>query len=117
MTDIVYGGVATPPAAVNATAQNKSERKSLLRRFYDRLVESRWRMRARRWHAILTWRRKARGSWPTSPAHTRTDRHTPSRLALQHERDPAIERNAAREREAVRQIGAERGARLGFQQS
>ena len=41
MTDIVYGGVATPPAAVNATAQSKSERKSLLRRFYDRLVESR----------------------------------------------------------------------------
>jgi hypothetical protein len=41
MTDIVYGGVATPPTSVNATEPSKSTRKSLLRRFYDRLVESR----------------------------------------------------------------------------
>ena len=41
MTDIVYGGVATPPTAVNATERSKRARKSLLRRFYDRLVESR----------------------------------------------------------------------------
>ncbi len=44
MTDIVYGGVATPtaaPTAVKVTERSKSERKSLLRRFFDRLVESR----------------------------------------------------------------------------
>lgn len=41
MTDIVYGGVATPPTTVNATEPSKSTRKSMLRRFYDRLVESR----------------------------------------------------------------------------